>query len=64
MKEFLIVVGSIILCVIGACVAGGGNQAFCDGWVCVGPCGGPGQCSGYGCVCVGYSGGVGHCVSE
>lgn len=34
------------------------------GWVCVGPCGGPGQCAGYGCVCVGASGGVGHCVSE
>jgi hypothetical protein len=63
-KEVFVVMGSIILMVVGSCMMAGSRMAHCDGWVCVGPCGGPGQCAGYGCVCVGYSTGVGQCVSE
>jgi hypothetical protein len=63
-KEVLLLMGAIVLCVVGSCMMGGSRSAHCDNWVCVGPCGGPGQCAGYGCVCVGYSTGVGRCVSE
>ena len=68
MRDFLAVLGGLILIVIGSCIGGAQNTAFCEergsGWVCVGPCGGPGTCPGYGCVCVGASTGVGRCVSE
>ena len=64
MKEALILIGSVILVMVGSCMAGGSRTALCDGWVCVGPCGGPGQCPGYGCVCVGYTTGSGRCVSR
>lgn len=39
-------------------------EARCEGWVCVGPCAGPGTCVGHGCVCVGYTTGAGRCVSQ
>ena len=68
MREFFVVIGALFLMVIGSCMMGGSPTAFCEergnGWVCVGPCGGPGQCAGYGCVCVGASTGVGTCVSQ
>jgi hypothetical protein len=69
MKDFLVVVGGLVLIVIGSCMMKGGDVAFCkadesNNWVCVGPCAGPGTCPGYGCVCVGASTGVGECVSE
>ena len=67
MRDFLVVLGGLILIGVGSCIMGGSNTAFCDNrgnsWVCVGPCGSHDQC-GYGCVCVGASTGVGRCVSE
>jgi hypothetical protein len=63
-KEVFVVIGSVFLMAIGSCMAAGSNPAHCNGWVCVGPCGGSGQCAGHGCVCVGYSTGAGRCVSQ
>jgi len=57
-------VGLILALVAGALLFFYSREAPCAGWVCVGPCQGPGQCAAYGCVCVGYSTGVGRCVSE
>lgn len=63
MKEFFTLVGAVILIFVGSCVGGGGNSAFCEGWVCVGPCGIDAQC-GPNCTCVGASTGVGQCMSR
>lgn len=64
MKDLLVVIGAVVLMVFGACMMRGAPPAYCEGWSCVGSCGGPGSCPGHGCVCVGYTSGAGRCVSE
>ena len=68
MKGFFTAIGAIGLMVIGPCMMGGSNTAFCEvdesnNWVCVGPCAIDAAC-GPNCVCVGASTGVGTCMSR